>query len=132
MGSNFRAGKVVMDAVSTTDGGVTSDPAYVGTAHYVGLMLENAHATHVATITAEVNAPPDRSPGINLTDDSTWYQLYTDQGDGTLAAWTVDVPADSNVGIELPLFCFQAIRLIAASTSSGNAATVTATVAYVR
>jgi hypothetical protein len=129
MGANHRSGKVIAEALASTNAGAETQVAFVGHASKVGLLIENLHAANAVTVKILVAGPSQHSGGNNQLSD--FHILSTiDPAAGTLTEVTLNLGGESVVAIDLSPFAFSAIKLLVTSTVADTHATVNATATW--
>ena len=130
MGTNYRAGKVVFDAVATVNDGVVCDPVYVGQASRIGVIAANTGANPI-NLTFEVSVNNQRSGGFNAVDPN-WYGLHAiNPATGAAVQVTVLLASGASKAIQLPDFAFNAIRAIATPVTPGAQGEINASISHV-
>ena len=133
MGTNYRRGRLVFDAVDSVDAGVESDVAIVKNAPRAGVLVQNTGA-NIVDVFVEVKAASQREGGINsqdeITADAGWHRYHVLDQDGAPTALVLSVDTNDTMAIDLSVFAFDAIRLVALPSSAGDQGTVTATVTW--
>lgn len=131
MGTNYRTGKVVFDAVASTNAGEPSLVAIIKNAAKAGILVANTGVNSV-DVRVQVKASAQRDGGINslddITDASGWYTYHVLDADGAPQPLIMSVAAGDTMAIDLSVFTFDAIQLLADSTVDDAHGEITASI----
>lgn len=133
MGANYKTGRRVFDAVTSSNVGEESIPAIIKSADKAGILLQNTGSNSVDVL-VQVAASPSRSGGINALDDintdTNWHAFNIIDDTGAPVPVVLSIAASATLAVDLSVFAFDAIRLIADSTTDGLHGVITADIVW--